>query len=69
MTIFATDAKRIPAVSYTILLQEVFYLNATDDDNELDYFNTTTDILQEVLLTVDFKIKKLFLADRQIKYF
>ena len=62
ITIFAGEAKGIPAVSstYTTPLQEVFNLNATDDDNKLDYSNTTPDIPQKVLLTVFFNMKKLF---------
>ena len=36
-------------------------MNATDDNNELDYSNTTTDVLQEVLLTVSFTMKRRFL--------
>lgn len=58
--VFAGEAKRIPAVSYTTPLREVFHLNETNDVNELDYSNTTTDILQEVLLTVSFNMMKLF---------
>ena len=63
--IFAGEAKRIPTVSYTTPLQEAFNLNKTDNNNnnnnnKLDYSNTTTEILQEVLLTVSFNMKKLF---------
>ena len=60
ITIFTRDIKKIPAVSYTTPLQKVFHMNATDNDNELDYSNTTTDVLKRSLLTVSFTMKELF---------
>ena len=47
-------------MSYTIPLQEVFHMNATNNGNELDYSNTTTDALQEVFLAVSFTMEKPF---------
>ena len=60
ITIFTGDAKRLSAVSYTTPLQEVFHMNATDDDKELDYSNAAIDVLQEVLMTASLTMKKLF---------
>lgn len=59
ITIFPGEGKRISAVSYTTSLQEIFNMNTTDNDNELNYSNTTIDILQKVLLTVSLNMKKL----------
>ena len=60
ITIFAGEVKRISAASYTTPLQEVFRLNTSYDDNELDFINTTTETLQEVLLVVSVTMNKLF---------
>ena len=45
---------------YITPLQELFHMNATDDDNKLDYSNTVTDNLQEVRMTFSFTMKKRF---------
>ena len=60
ITIFSGEAKRIPAVSFTTSLQEVFYLNETDSNNKLNYSNITTDILQEILVNASLDMKELF---------
>ena len=60
ITILAGDAKRLSAVSYTIPLQKVFHMNATDNDKELNYSNAATDALQKDLMTASLTMKKLF---------
>lgn len=60
LSIFAGDNTRLPALSYTNPLQVIFNLNAAADNNELDYSNSTTNILQEIIPTIFLHMKKLF---------
>ena len=60
MTNLAKEAKILSAMSYTTPLQEVFRMNPMEDDKDLAYFNATTDLLQEILMTVSLTMQKLF---------